>query len=228
LPGSQAEAVAVPLADANLVRLPDALSDDNALLLTDCAMTAWYGAHNARIKRGSTVVVVGLGPIGLLTVIAALLHGAARVIGIDPIDDRRARASELGAIAVTPDEADDVTMSLTRAGADSVVEVAGSTDTVALALRLVRPGGCVSVVGTATTDSFPFPLATAQQRGIELRTGLARYIDLAGLLELVVTGRFDPSVVISHRFALAKGADAYELGVSRADGVCKVVLDPRA
>ena len=83
LPGSQAEAVAVPCADGNLVAIPDGVSDDAALVLTDNAPTAWYGARRARIEPGDVVAVVGLGPVGIMSVLAAQIMGASRVLAID-------------------------------------------------------------------------------------------------------------------------------------------------
>ena len=103
LPGSQAELVAVPSADGNLVAIPEGVSDDAALVLTDNAPTAWYGARRARIQPGDTVAVIGLGPVGIMAVVAAQVMGAGRVLAIDlvavrpiklapTIEERRDRA----------------------------------------------------------------------------------------------------------------------------------------
>src|SRR5205085_5403680 len=96
-PGSQAQAVAVPSADGNLVAIPDGVSDDAALVLTDNAPTAWYGARRARIEPGDVVAVVGLGPVGIMSVLSAQIMGAARVLAIDLVPERRAAAAALGA-----------------------------------------------------------------------------------------------------------------------------------
>jgi threonine dehydrogenase-like Zn-dependent dehydrogenase len=99
LPGSQAEAVAVPHADMNLVTVPDGLSDEAAVLLTDNAPTAWYGCRRARIAPGETVAVIGVGPVGLLAVQSAFAMGAARVLAVD---SPRCRCSDPTAIAARP------------------------------------------------------------------------------------------------------------------------------
>ena len=227
LPGSQAEAVSVPIADANLLAIPDGVSDDNALLLTDCAATAYYGCTKARIGPGDTVAIVGLGPIGLVAIQEAYALGASRVIGIDPVAERRARAEALGAEAVSSEGAKDAVHALVPGGVDRVVEAVGRDDSIALAVRLVRTRGSVAVVGVTWSRGFDYPLAYAQMRSIDFHIGLAPVAEhLPVLFDLVRGGRIDPSVVISHRLPLAEGAWAYEQWVARAEGICKVVFTP--
>ncbi|NCU12965.1 MAG: alcohol dehydrogenase catalytic domain-containing protein, partial [Sphingomonadaceae bacterium] len=105
LQGSQAEAVRVPAADMNAVPVPDGVTMDQALMMTDALATAWFGARNADIRPGSSVAVIGLGPIGLMAVDSAFVMGAHVVYAIDPISERRALAETSGAIALHPDEA---------------------------------------------------------------------------------------------------------------------------
>src|SRR5690606_18943665 len=103
LEGSQAEAVAVPFADFNTTLLRPDVGDEAALLLTDNLPTAWYGARRARIQPGDTVAVVGLGPVGMLSLLSAQVMGAAKVLAVDLVPERRARAAALGAEPVEGD-----------------------------------------------------------------------------------------------------------------------------
>ena len=227
LQGSQAQAVAVPFADTNLVRIPEGMSDDNALLLTDCASTAWYGVSRARVAVGASVAVIGLGPIGQVGVMAAQLQGAARVFGVDPVAERRARAESLGAVAVDPSDAGSIVEATKGRGVDAVIEYVGRDDTINQALDLVRRGGSVSVIGVSWNNRFTFPLARVQLKSIDFWAGMTPVnLQLPVLTKLILSDRFDPSFVISHRLGLSAGRAAYELSSSRAEGVSKIVLDP--
>ena len=227
LQGSQAEAVAVPFADANLLRIPHDMSDDAALLLTDNAPTAWIGARRARISPGQSVAVIGLGPVGLFSVMAAQVMGAARVYGIDLVESRRELAASLGAIPVDPADATNTIMSHAGALPDVVLEAVGLDQTITSAINLVRPGGCVSVVGVNQNMDFSFPMLAAQIKNLEFIISLCSVqYELPALMPLVTSGRLDPAMVITHRMGLTEGADAYALFASRDHGVTKVVLDP--
>jgi alcohol dehydrogenase len=229
LEGSQAEAVAVPSADANLVAIPEGMSGEDALLLTDNLPTAWYGVRRAGIRPGDTVAVVGLGSVGLLAAMASMTMGASQVLAIDLVDERRARAATLGAAPVGgPDVKAEVLDRTGGRGPDVVIEAVGRDDTIALALSLVRAAGRVSVVGVSQSMDFSFPMALAMVKELEFHIGLCSVqAELPTLLPLVTSGRLRPSEVVTHRLGLSEGSAAYELFASRADGVGKVVLDPR-
>lgn len=228
LQGSQAEAVRVPAADMNAVIVPEGVSMEQALMMTDALATAWYGARNADIRPGSGVAVIGLGPIGLMVVDSAMVMGAHVVYAIDPVPERRALAEAAGAIALHPDEA------LERIKADTggrkldcVVEVVGSDATVEFALRLVRPRGTVSVIGVQQSRRFPFPLERAFTAGLTFRAGTCSVPEeLPALFPLVRSGRLKPERYISHRLPLSEGAEAYRLFESREAGALKMVLLP--
>jgi alcohol dehydrogenase len=228
LPGSQAEAVAVPVADLNLERVPDGVADDAALVLTDNLPTAWYGARRARIQPGDTVAVVGLGPVGLLSVLSAQVMGAARVLAIDLVPERRAQAAALGA---EPVEADDPKMAVPEMtggrGADAVLEAVGADATITLALDIAGRAGRVSVVGVNQSMDFSMRMVLAQLKELEMAIGLCSVQrELPTLLPLVASGRLRPEVVVTHHLGLSEGPEAYRLFSSREDGVGKVVLDP--
>ncbi|MQA12608.1 MAG: alcohol dehydrogenase catalytic domain-containing protein [Pseudonocardiaceae bacterium] len=228
LPGSQAGMVAVPHAETNLVPLPFEVSDAAGILLADNAPTAWYGARRARIAYGDTVAVIGLGPVGLMAVQSALIMGAARVLAVDLLPERRERSVELGA---EPIEGDDVKAALRAAtggrGPEVAIEAVGTDATIELALKAVRLGGRVSVVGVSHNRAFPMHMQVAQVKELEFAIGLCSVqYELPTLLALTTAGRLRPEAVISHRLPLSDGAEAYKMFAAREDGVSKILLDP--
>lgn len=228
LQGSQAEAVRVPAADMNAVKVPDGVSMEQALMMTDALATAWYGARRADIRPGSSVAVIGLGPIGLMAVEAAFVMGAHVVYAIDPIAERRAMTAHTGAIALHPDEVLDRVKEDTKgAKLECVVEVVGSDATVDLALRLVARRGTVSVIGVQQSRRYPFPLERAFAAGLTFRAGTCSVPEeLPALFPLVQSGRLSPERYISHRLPLSEGAEAYRLFEAREAGALKMVLRP--
>ncbi len=226
LEGCQAEAVMVPHADQNAARIPDGLSADQALLLTDNLPTAYLGATNADIRPGGSVAVVGLGPIGLMAVEIAFALGAARVFAVDLVPERRAMAERLGAIALPPGDERAVLKELTSGRmVDSVVEAVGADATLKLALGLAGKQGTVSTIGVNQTKQFPFPMALAFNKGLTFRTSLCSVVKhWSALVPLVRSGRLKPEQFISHRMPLSEGPHAYDLFNERRDGALKMVL----
>lgn len=228
LQGSQAEAVRVPAGDFNAALIPEGVSEDQALLMTDGMATAWYGVTNADIRPGNTAAVVGLGPIGLMAVEQILVKGAARVFAIDPVAERRAIAETLGAIALHPDEAPQQIAELTKGRmVDSIVEAVGHQRTIDLALRLAARRGTVSVIGVNQDRKFDFPMARAFAMGLTFRIGTCSVQETwPELIPLLQSGRLKPEHVISHRLPLSDGTRAYALFDKREDGALKMVLTP--
>ncbi|MFP5394848.1 MAG: alcohol dehydrogenase family protein [Alphaproteobacteria bacterium] len=228
LQGSQAEAVRVPAADMNAVVVPEGVSMEQALMMTDALATAWFGARNADIVPGSSVAVIGLGPIGLMAVDSAFVMGAHVVYAIDPIAERRAMAEASGAIALHPDEALERIKQDTRGNkVDCVVEVVGSDATVDFALRLVKRRGTVSVIGVQQSRRFAFPLERAFAAGLTFRIGTCSVPEeLPALFPLVQSGRLRPEKYVSHRMPLSEGVEAYRLFEAREAGALKMVLTP--
>jgi threonine dehydrogenase-like Zn-dependent dehydrogenase len=230
LPGGQAEAVAVPVADTSLHALPEGVSLEQAVLLTDILPTAWFGALNAELRPGQTVAVVGLGPVGQLAVECALVFGAARVFAIDRIPERLAAAKALGAEPLEPERALEAVLAATGGlGTDAVIEAVGANASIQLALQIARPAGVVSVVGVNVRLDFPFPMALALIKNLTFRIGVCPIPEFwSDLIPLLQAGRLHPERVFTHRLPLSQGADAYRLFDEKRDGVLKVLLDPRA
>ena len=227
LDGGQAELVRVPHADRVLAPLPDEVSDDAAVFLADNLPTA-YDAVVTRggVREGDFVCVVGLGAVGLMSVMCAVDAGA-RVLAVDGVEARRATAVRLGAETVAPEDALEAVAARSDGlgGADVVVEAAGSPGALDAALRLARGRGTVSVVGAHFEPDFPLDNHLMFERELTLRFSIG---DAAGhrgtLLELIAAGRLDPASVVSHRMPLADAAEAYRLFDARE--ATKVVLAP--
>ncbi len=227
LQGCQAEGVRVPAADFNARKIPEGVSLDQALMMTDSLATAWFGARNADIKSGGTVAVVGLGPIGLMAVESAFILGASRVFAIDPVAHRRDVAASLGAEALAPDDCVEIIREATKGfKCDSVIEAVGHTATIRMALRLVKRRGTVSVIGVNQDQHLEFPMGKAFADGLTFRIGTCSVPEeWPSLVPLIQQGRLKPESYITHRFELAEGAAAYDLFDNRRDGAMKVVFD---
>lgn len=232
LHGGQAELLRVPLADGTLVPVPDGIDDRGAVLLTDNLPTAWCAVERADLSPGATVVVVGLGAVGLCAVAAARWSGAEVVVGVDPVAARRDRAARLGAVVAAPDDAHaqlEVCVGGTAHGARAAIDAAGTPEAQALAFSLVRPGGTLSVIAVQTGERFGFTPVQAYDANVTVRFGRAsvraaldRLLptampELAALADVVIT---DPDV------PLADGPALYERFAQRTDGIVKAVFTP--
>ena len=230
LHGGQAEAVAVPAADAFALPIPEGVSPEQAVLLTDILPTAYLGAQRADITAGDVVAVIGLGPVGVLAVQCAQLMGAARVLAVDMVPDRLARAEALGAEPVDASDGGTVAHVLDRTagrGAAAVIEAVGVDRAVTDAIFSCAAGGTVSVIGANVNLAFPVPLAIALAKRLTFRVTLASVPSAwAALIPLVASGRLRPEHVFTHRMGLSEAADAYRIFDAHDDGVLKVVLDP--
>jgi 2-desacetyl-2-hydroxyethyl bacteriochlorophyllide A dehydrogenase len=229
LQGGQAEAAAVPMADSHLLHLPDGVDWAQAVLLTDILPTGYFGALNAEIEPGQDVVILGLGPVGIMALQTAQLFGPARVFAVDLVPERLAYAKTLGAIPIeaSPEGLAEIRELTGGQGPDAVIEAVGADATVQTALELVRIGGVVSVVGVNLNHEFPFPLDLAFMKSLTFRIGLVPVIELWDpLVPLVASGRLKPEHVFSHEMSLDQGSEAYRLFDARKQGVRKILLRP--
>lgn len=230
LPGAQAEAITVPAADYNLWPAPSDLDDEQVLFLTDILPTGYYAAANAAIGPGQTVVVIGCGPVGLASILCAQLYGPARILAVDRVAERLARAQRFGAEPIDAETIDVRSAVAERTGgfgADAVIEAVGSVPTVQLAFDIARIGGVVSVVGVVLDQEFPFPMGTAFMKDLTFRIGLVNVpAFIPALLSLIRSGRIDPKQLITHRMPLAAGREAYDIFDKHREGCLKVVLTP--
>jgi alcohol dehydrogenase len=234
LHGGQAEQVRVPLADGTLVVVPDAVSDEAAVLLADNLPTAWEAVIRADVRPGAPLVVVGLGSVGLCAVVAAVASGATPVVGIDPVASRRDRAIDVGADhTADPSDATDLLQQLAPAeagGVRSVVEAAGTAAAQRLAFQLLAPGGTLSVIAVQTEPSFGFTPVEAYDANLTVRAGRASVrATLTTLLPRVLAGEVDvpADACVSHPdVPLERGPELYAAFASREPGLVKAVFRP--
>jgi len=227
LPGGQATAVAVPAADFQLLRIPDRMDDEAALLLTDNLATGWAGAQRADIPPGGTVVVLGLGAVGLCAVRSALALGAARVLAVDPVAGRRARAADSGAEPVEGPTVEAVLEATGGRGADAVIDAVARDATLDAALGCVRAGGTVSVIGVHDPEPYPLPALMTLFRSVTLRMTTAPvHRTWKELVPLVQHGRLRTDGIFTHQFALAEAPAAYAAVAERSAECVKVLLRP--
>jgi threonine dehydrogenase-like Zn-dependent dehydrogenase len=255
--GGQAQYARVPYADVGPIKIPEGMTDDQALFLSDILPTGWMAAENAQIRPGDTVAVWGCGPVGLFAITSAFLLGAGRVIAIDRFPERlRLAAEKTGAIPLNYEETNvlsalyDMTGGI---GPDSCIDSVGmeahgtglhgaydriktmmlmETDRpIALreAILAVKGGGTVSVPGVYGGFGDKFPIGAMMNKGITLKTGQTHVQRyMKPLLERIRKGDIDPTFVISHRLALADAPRAYRMFRDKQDARIKVVLNPWA
>jgi threonine dehydrogenase-like Zn-dependent dehydrogenase len=231
--GAQAEYLLVPDAMANLAAIPDGLSDEQVLMCPDIMSTGFSGAESGRIRIGDTVAVFAQGPIGLCATAGARLMGAATIIGVEAVSARADIALRMGADHIVDfSKVDPVAeiMKLTRGrGVDVAIEALGRQETFEAALRVLRPGGTLSSLGVYSTDlTIPLGAFAAGLGDNRIVTTLCPggKERMRRLMATVAAGRFDPTALVTHRFALDDIEAAYELFAHQRDGVLKVAITP--
>jgi threonine dehydrogenase-like Zn-dependent dehydrogenase len=228
--GAQAGYIRVPMADSTLLPLSADLDEKKGLLLGDVFSTGYFCADNAGIKPGAVYAVIGCGPVGLMTIIAARHLGAATLFAVDLVADRLALAKKFGAIPLNPtlvDVKEEIGNSTNGRGADAVMEVVGSEQSLKLAMNILRPGGTISSVGVHTAKHFSFSPGEAYDKNLIYKSGRcpARFYS-EKLLREGVPQRYAIEDIITHQFSLKEGARAYEIFDKKMDGCIKTVLLP--
>ncbi|HEX3160868.1 MAG TPA: zinc-dependent alcohol dehydrogenase [Gemmatimonadaceae bacterium] len=252
--GGQAEYVRVPFADVGPLKVPDGLTDDQVLFLSDILPTGYMGAEMCNIQPGDTIAVWGCGPVGLFAIASAYLLGAEKVIAIDRFPYRLQMARErAGAITINYEEVDsvpDVLSDLTAGrGPDHCIDAVGveghthgvqymhdrakqmlrmQTDRpIALreAIMSCRNGGTVSVIGVYTGLIDKFPMNAVMNRSLTIRSGQCHVQRyMRPLLERIQNGEIDPTMVITHHMPLDQAPDGYRIFNQKLDHCEKVVL----
>ncbi len=227
LQGAQAEQLLVPRANMTLRRVPEGMSDDVALFAGDVMGTGYHAIAHAGMRSGDTVAVLGLGPVGLCAVQAALAAGASQVFAIDTVEQRLAMAGEFGATALHLTEQDpkrEVRAATDGLGVDVAVDAVGDPAPLGLAVSLARDAGVVSGIG-AYDGRFEVPMGLAWLKGLQLRLGLANVVGhVDRVLALMEAGKLDPAPLVTHHMPLDEVSEAYRLFANRE--ALKIVLKP--
>jgi threonine dehydrogenase-like Zn-dependent dehydrogenase len=251
--GGQAQYVRVPFADTGPMKIPESVSDEQALFLTDIFPTGYMAADNCNIRQGDVIAVWGCGPVGQFAIRSAFLLGAERVIAIDNIQSRLDLAKKGGAEPLNFDEGnlDDHLKQMTAGrGPDACIDAVGleahgtsvdaiydyaktsvkletdRTHALRQAIYSCRKGGTVSIPGVYGGLVDKFPLGIAFSKGLTFKMGQTNvHTYMRPLLDRIEKGEIDPSFVITHRLALEDGAKGYST-FDQNDHCIKVVLRP--
>ncbi len=255
-PGGQAQYLRIPYADVGPIKIPDELTDEQVLFLSDILPTGWMAAENAEIEPGDTVAIWGAGPVGQMAIQSAWLMGAGRIFVIDNVPERLEMARTAGrAETINFDEQKpyDVMFDATNGrGPDRCIDCVGAeahadasldsiVDNVKAAVKLstdrphvlreaiicCRKGGTISMPGVYIGFLDKIPMGAFMNKGLTLKTGQTHtHRYLAPLLQKVIDGEIDPTFVITHRATLEEGPDMYKKFRDKEDNCIKVVMRP--
>jgi threonine dehydrogenase-like Zn-dependent dehydrogenase len=255
--GGQAEYLRVPMANIGPIKVPDSVTDEQALFLSDILPTGYMAAENALIQPGDTVAIWGCGPVGQFAIRSALMMGAGRVIAIDEVPERLAMARAGGAETIDfskTDVHDELMARTDKRGPDSCIDAVGceaaghgaldavidkvkvatllGTDRVHVlrqAIMACRKGGTVSIPGVYVGMADNLPLGAAMTKGLTFKMGQTHVQAYTKpLLEKIEAGEIDPSFVITHPASLEDAPEMYKKFRDKEDGVIKVFLRPHA
>lgn len=224
--GGQTEYVRVPLAEQGLNRIPDSVSDEQALFVGDVLATGFWAARISEITEEDTVLIIGAGPTGICTLLCVMLKQPKRMIVCEQSEERRnfVKQHYPNVLLTTPDECEDfVKNNSDHGGADRVLEVAGGKDTFQLAWRTARPNAIVTVVALYN-EAQTLPLPDMYGKNLTFKTGGVDGCDCEEVLQLIEEGKIDTTPLITHRFPLSRIAEAYSLFENKEDGVIKVAI----
>jgi threonine dehydrogenase-like Zn-dependent dehydrogenase len=253
--GGQAEYARVPFADFGPLKVPEGMSDDQVLFLSDIFPTGYMAAENANIQPGDVVAVWGCGPVGQFVIKSALMLGAERVIAIDKVPERLRLAQENSGVEAVNFAGLDVVETLKQMtggrGPDVCIDAVGLeahgqgvmsfVDGVKQAVRIesdrpfvlrevilaCRKGGTISLAGVYGGFVDTIPMGAAFNKGLIFRMGQANVKEYMGpLLERIQRGELDPSFVITHKLSLDDAPHGYKIFKDKQDGCIKVVLHP--
>lgn len=224
--GGQTEYVRVPLAEQGLNRIPDSVSDEQALFVGDVLATGFWAARISEITEEDTVLIIGAGPTGICTLLCVMLKQPKRIIVCEQSEERRnfVKQHYPNVLLTTPDECEDfVKNNSDHGGADRVLEVAGGKDTLQLAWHTARPNAIVTVVALYN-EAQTLPLPDMYGKNLTFKTGGVDGCDCEEVLQLIEEGKIDTTPLITHRFPLSRIAEAYSLFENKEDGVIKVAI----
>ena len=228
--GTQAEYVRTPHADTSLYRIPDGVAEEALVMLSDILPTGFEcGVLNGKVAPGSTVAIVGAGPIGLASLLTAQFYSPAQVIVIDLDESRLAVARQFGATGTINSAGTQVAEAVKQLtegrGCDTVIEAVGVPATFSLCQELVAPGGTIANVGVHGR-SVDLHLERLWSHNIAITTRLVDTVTTPMLLRTVQSKRIDPGKLITHRFSLPQILDAYDtFGRAAQTRALKVIIE---
>lgn len=224
--GGQTEYVRVPLATQGLNRIPDSVTDEQALFVGDVLATGFWAARISEITNDDTVLIIGAGPTGICTLLCVMLKQPKRIIVCEPSEQRRAFVKQHypNVLLTTPEQcAEFVKANSDHGGADRVLEVAGANDTFQLAWQCARPNAIVTIVALYNEAQL-LPLPNMYGKNLTFKTGGVDGCDCEEVLNLIAQGKIDTTPLITHRFPLSRIDETYRLFENKEDGVIKIAI----
>ena len=225
--GGQAEYVRVPFADQGLNKIPDSVTDRQALLVGDVLATGYWAAQISQITSEDTVLILGAGPTGICTLLCVMLQKPKRIIVCEKDESRLQfiRQHYPQVLTVTPERCEDFVMENSdHGGADVVLEVAGADSTFRMAWQCARPNAIVTVVALYDKPQT-LPLPEMYGKNLTFKTGGVDGCNCAETLELIRKGKIDTEPLITHTYPLSRIQEAYDLFENKRDGVIKVAVE---
>lgn len=225
--GGQAEYVRVPFADKGLNKIPDNVTDRQALFVGDVLATGYWATKISQITQDDTVLIIGAGPTGICTLLCVMLKKPKRIIVCEKDKNRIRFVNEHypNVLTVLPDKClNFVSQNTERGGADVVLEVAGGNDTFELAWRCARPNGVVTIVALYDKPQL-LPLPDMYGKNLTFKTGGVDGCDCEETLKLIAEGKINTEPLITHTYPLSKIDEAYKLFEGKHDGVIKVAVE---
>ena len=227
--GGQAEYVRVPFANTGLNKIPDSVSDEQALLVGDVLATGFWTTRISEITQEDTVLILGAGPTGICTLLCVMLKEPKRIIVCEKDEKRISFINKHypNVLTVSPEHVEEfVRAHSDHGGADVVLEVAGGEDTFERAWKCARPNGTVTVVALYEQPQV-LPLPDMYGKNLTFKTGGVDGCDCEEILKLIEQGKIDTTPLITHTYPLDQIEEAYDLFEQRRDGVIKVAVRPQ-
>lgn len=224
--GGQAEFVRVPYADQGLNKIPDSVSDEQALFVGDILATGFWAARISEITSEDTVLIIGAGPTGICTLLCVMLKAPKRIIVCekDPVRIAFIREHYPNVLICQPEDCEKLVGECSdHGGADVVLEVAGAKNTFELAWCCARPNAIVTVVALYD-EAQTLPLPEMYGKNLTFKTGGVDGCDCSEILRLIEQGKIDTTPLITHRFPLSEIEEAYRIFENRLDNVIKVAV----
>lgn len=224
--GGQTEYVRVPLASQGLNRIPDGVTDEQALFVGDILATGFWAARISEITDEDTVLIIGAGPTGICTLLCVMLGHPRRIVVCEQSEERRAFVREHypEVLLTVPEECQAFVMQHSgHGGADRVIEAAGGKDTFQLAWQCARPNAIVTIVALYDEPQV-LPLPQMYGKNLTFKTGGVDGCDCEEVLRLIKDGKIDTTPLITHRFPLSQIEEAYRIFENREDGVIKIAI----
>ncbi len=224
--GGQTEYVRVPLATQGLNRIPDGVTDEQALFVGDVLATGFWAARISEITNDDTVLIIGAGPTGICTLLCVMLKQPKRIIVCEPSEQRQAFVKQhySNVLLTIPEQcAEFVKAHSDHGGADRVLEVAGANDTFQLAWQCARPNAIVTIVALYNEAQL-LPLPNMYGKNLTFKTGGVDGCDCEEVLNLIAQGKIDTTPLITHRFPLSRIDEAYRLFENKEDDVIKIAI----